>query len=42
MFAKFAGLAIVVTIINLAIYAAMIAGGIWLVVYVLRALNVIA
>lgn len=38
---KFAALGIVVMLINLAIYAGLIAGGIWLAVYVLRSLGVL-
>jgi hypothetical protein len=42
MFGKFVGLGIVVVLLNLAIGAAMIAGGVWLTVYMLRSLGVIA
>lgn len=35
------GLAAVVAILNIVVWAAVIGGGVWLVVYILRALNVI-
>ena len=41
MLGKFAGLAVLAVVINVVIYAAVLAGGVWIVVYVLRATGVI-
>ena len=41
MMGRFVGLGIVVVLLNFVIWGGLIAGGIWLVVYMLRALNVI-
>ena len=41
MIGRFIGLGIVMVILTLVMWAALIGGGIWLIVYLLRALNVI-